>query len=487
VTTPGTEPSVEPITHLQLVDHPRYGTVVLLPDNPPLAAARILGDAGVRLHAGTARGTFPSDLTLHQQHRDADQLLRKLAEAGIECEDLTVRPATLPDRTLAYTDPSHAAPPAARITVTYEDRPAIGPAATALAKQLPGRWSASTLLLTTDWQRARFDDPWIDGALLWSVNDFIHKYAAVLHGPDNLTLLLVAHPAEPEQWIVGTQNPRGPHAPPHPNQLPLSTPIPADTATAASIIADGLLPAVREAVGAANLQPPSPTRITIRYDSEHPAAVRADVTGPEEQVAAIALISAGFTPTPEGLRLARIDGEEEFYAAQAVTELRHLGFEVEADADLDPWAAFDDDWRWGNDDMPWATREEVREVGSAAQQLHDAIATGQLVVHAHAKDSDQPIMLATFVGGQKTVELWGEDRQLTETNAWTDARQALQDFNERWGDGVKPGPPPPTSNELRMAAALARTVRSPVNAHSDTHAPAATSAGHSPQPGGRRH
>ncbi|MFD4829140.1 hypothetical protein ACFWPV_04670 [Streptomyces uncialis] len=77
--------------------------------------------------------------------------------------------------------------------------------------------------------------------------------------------------------------------------------------------------------------------------------------------------------------LARIDREEPHYSSRAAEDLAHHNHTVTVAPALQE--EIDTEWTWANYPMPWLTRDEVREVGAAAQAIHDDITAGHLTIH----------------------------------------------------------------------------------------------------------
>ncbi|MBF9071758.1 hypothetical protein [Streptacidiphilus fuscans] len=190
---------------------------------------------------------------------------------------------------------------------------------------------------------------------------------------------------------------------------------------------------------------PSATRVQVTQGVT--GAVHADHDGPDAGLARAVLISCGFRPAGQAVRLIRVDGEEEHYAAKAVRALREAGFTVTAEPHLDPEQDFsEDDQQWADYPMPWLSREEVLKVSAKAQEIFEDIRSGRLLVHAHAFDGDTPVAVATYVGGD-TVVLHGSDHLRQEIDRNSDPLPALAAFAQHYGATLRPGPAPHTMTE----------------------------------------
>ncbi|MER6331106.1 DUF317 domain-containing protein [Streptomyces sp. NPDC001034] len=196
----------------------------------------------------------------------------------------------------------------------------------------------------------------------------------------------------------------------------------------------------------------------VRLDTHptHPSAVTAVLTGAQARVASMALEAAGWSVTTTGvLVLARIDHEEPYWAADAAQHLTAEGITVEITPRLQE--AIDEEWTWPNYPMPWCTRSEIREVSDEAQKIHDAIRSGHLLIHAHARDGHTTVAVGTYLHpGGKSVYLHGEDhlRQIADT--FDSPAKALVAFEKVHAAEMCPGPAPLTDTE--RAAIAARSV-----------------------------
>ena len=259
--------------------------------------------------------------------------------------------------------------------------------------------------------------------------------------------------------------------------------------SAVSFIVDSVKELGEEVVLDLNLGHPAEPEPVHLFDAD-PAVTRVQVTqgltgavnaehhGPDDGLARAVLISCGFRPAGEAMRLIRVDGEEEHYAAKAVTALREAGFTVTADPHLDPSQEYSEaDQEWVDYPMPWLTREEVLQVSADAQRIFEDIHSGRLLVHAHAFDGDIPVAVATYLGGD-TVVLHGSDHLRQEIESHADPLHVLESFARQYGVTMAPGPAPRTMAEqlvcLDPAARIAeRTTNRPSNGSATGTSPAA--------------
>ncbi|WP_052442665.1 hypothetical protein [Streptacidiphilus neutrinimicus] len=200
----------------------------------------------------------------------------------------------------------------------------------------------------------------------------------------------------------------------------------------------------------------SGTTVRIDYLPDDAWITYAHIEGPDQALAGAVLAGAGFRQTETGWTLARIDGEAEHYSSRAVTALRTAGITVHAHAEFDPDQGYADQTQWVQHPMPWLDREEVLEVGRQAQEIFEDIATGRLVLHAHAHDGHTTVAVGSYSPGQ-SVHLHGEDYYRTESLSFSTADEALSDFTTTYGAAVVAGPPPLTPAERRVLAALGRS------------------------------
>ncbi|MEU2231287.1 DUF317 domain-containing protein [Streptomyces vietnamensis] len=210
-------------------------------------------------------------------------------------------------------------------------------------------------------------------------------------------------------------------------------------------------------------------RFTLHPD-HHPAVI-ATTTGPTADAARSHLHDLGWRSAgPAAMVLARIDCEEPHYTAEAAEQLRRYGFTTEIDPALQE--EINTEWTWANYPMPWCTREEIREVGAAAQRIHDDIAEGRLTIHLHAHDGHTVVAASSYKEGvRRHVHLHGEDhlRQETGLTFGTEA-EAVAEFYRLYGVAVRPGPAPLTSREQAVRQLLAGQ---PPSVPGETSAPAA--------------
>ncbi|MFJ4918427.1 DUF317 domain-containing protein [Streptomyces sp. NPDC088725] len=194
----------------------------------------------------------------------------------------------------------------------------------------------------------------------------------------------------------------------------------------------------------------------VRLDNHptHSSAVTAVLTGPQAHIAHRALKADGWVAVAENtLVLVRIDSEEPYWAEKAVQALNAEGITTEFTPELRE--AIDEDWTWVDYPMPWCTRSEIREVSDEAQKIYDDIRHGNLLIHAHARDSHTTVAVGTYLSGGKSVYLHGENHLRQIARTYDSPAQALVAFEEYHGVTMRPGPAPMTDTE--RAAAQART------------------------------
>lgn len=201
----------------------------------------------------------------------------------------------------------------------------------------------------------------------------------------------------------------------------------------------------------------------------------ATLSGPDTATAGAVLGLHGFRWTGERtLALARIDRDEHHHTEVAVQALHAQGITV----DLSPRLrhAIDTDWCFTVfPGMDHVDRTDIRELAATAQQIHEDITSGRLVVHAHAHDPNgTTVALATYLGSD-TIELRNQDhlRHITATHPDLTVPQALAQFQQRHHDTVRPGPAPATDTEKAIAAALTPTPPTPATPALDSGVPAA--------------
>ncbi|AZK97024.1 hypothetical protein B7R87_26510 [Streptomyces tsukubensis] len=201
--------------------------------------------------------------------------------------------------------------------------------------------------------------------------------------------------------------------------------------------------------------PEPAVHVRLALYPDHQPAVTATLTGSENTAAREILLARGFRDTaaePGVMVLARIDREEPYYAARAAEDLARHGCHTVIEPALQE--EIDTEWTWGNYPMDWLTRDEVREVSAAAQEIHDDIASGRLTIHLHAHDGWTTVAVGTHQDGRH-LHLHGEDhlRQISGVHG-TEA-EAVAEFHRLYSVAVRPGPAPATETERAAAAALA--------------------------------
>ncbi|WP_329025727.1 DUF317 domain-containing protein [Streptomyces sp. NBC_00690] len=210
------------------------------------------------------------------------------------------------------------------------------------------------------------------------------------------------------------------------------------------------------------------TRVRLDRHPDHPDAVTATLagTGAGADTVRALLTGHGFRPLDAvTMVLARIDHEEPHHAQQAATALRSAGAAVEITPGLQD--EMDTEWTWADYPMPWLTRDEIREVSQEAQQIHDDIAAGRLVIHRHAHDGHTTVAVGTYPGG-KSIHLHGENHLRQTTLVYDTTAEALREFDHLYTDAVRPGPALATETEQGAAAALAGTSAAGAGAPSET-------------------
>ncbi|MGI5438691.1 hypothetical protein ACQEV4_15125 [Streptomyces shenzhenensis] len=92
-------------------------------------------------------------------------------------------------------------------------------------------------------------------------------------------------------------------------------------------------------------------------------------------------------------------------------------------------------------------------MSNEAQQIHDDIRHGRLIIHAHADDSGTTVAVGTYRDTGKSVYLHGENhlRQIADT--FDSPAQALLAFERLHGDTMRPGPAPVSDTERAAAEA----------------------------------
>ncbi|MFF9494359.1 DUF317 domain-containing protein [Streptomyces flaveolus] len=218
---------------------------------------------------------------------------------------------------------------------------------------------------------------------------------------------------------------------------------------------------------------PADAHIHFALHPDHHPGVVATASGPTADAARTHLHGFGFRSTgPDTMVLARIDREAPFYTAKAAHLLQRYGFTTEIDAALQQ--EIDTEWTWGNYPMPWCSREEIRAVSAAAQRIHDDIAEGRLIIHAHADDGHTTVAVGSCPSGvHRHVHLHGENHLRQITHYRDTEAEALAEFHRLYSVAVRPGPAPLTD--------LERTVRHVLHGKSTPGPPARPPLRHRPR------
>lgn len=193
----------------------------------------------------------------------------------------------------------------------------------------------------------------------------------------------------------------------------------------------------------------------VRLDllPDHLPAVTALLSGPDSAAARTVLLSHGFHDTGEhAMILARIDREEPYYTQRAAEDLLHHGYTATIDPALQE--EIDTEWTWDNHPMPGLTRDEIRQVGAAAQEIHDDIAAGRLAIHLHARDGWTTVAVGSYNDGRH-VHLHGENHLRVISSTHDSDVEAVAEFHRLHSVAVRPGPAAATDTERAVAAALA--------------------------------
>lgn len=103
--------------------------------------------------------------------------------------------------------------------------------------------------------------------------------------------------------------------------------------------------------------------------------------------------------------------------------------------------------------MSWLTRSEIRNVSDQAQQIHDDIRHGRLLIHAHADDDGATVAVGTFRDTGKSVYLHGENHLRCVAGTFDSIAEALTAFERTHHDTLRPGPAPMTDTERQSAQA----------------------------------
>ncbi|MEU3599326.1 DUF317 domain-containing protein [Streptomyces sp. NPDC006798] len=198
--------------------------------------------------------------------------------------------------------------------------------------------------------------------------------------------------------------------------------------------------------------PDSPVHVRLALHPVHRSAVTAAFTGAPPAEVREVLLSHGFRDTEPGVMvLARIDREEPHYTARAVGALARRGHRTTVDPALQE--EIDTEWTWGGYPMPWLTRDEIREVGAAAQVIHDDIVSGRLTIRLHAHDGYTIVAVGTHEDGRH-LHFHGEDHLRQITGVYDTETEAVADFHRLHTVAVRPGPAPATETERAAAEAL---------------------------------
>ncbi|MEU3629126.1 DUF317 domain-containing protein [Streptomyces fradiae] len=215
---------------------------------------------------------------------------------------------------------------------------------------------------------------------------------------------------------------------------------------------------------------PADAHVRFALHSDHQPAVIATTTGPTADAARSHLHDHGFRSTgPTTMVLARIDHEAPHYTAQAAEQLRRYGFTTEIDPALQE--EIDTEWTWANYSMPWCSRAEIRQVGAAAQRIHDDIAEGRLTIHLHADDGHTTVAVGSYATGvRRHVHLHGENHLRQVSTSYDTEAEAVAEFHRLYSVAVRPGPAPLTDLEQTVRRLLAGTTPS---TSEGTSAPAA--------------
>ncbi|MFJ7192157.1 DUF317 domain-containing protein [Streptomyces bacillaris] len=215
---------------------------------------------------------------------------------------------------------------------------------------------------------------------------------------------------------------------------------------------------------------PADAHVRFALHPDHQPAVIATTTGPTADAARSHLYDHGFRSTgPTTMVLARIDHEEPHYTAKAAEQLRRYGFTTEIDPALQE--EVDTEWTWANYSMPWCSRAEIREVGAAAQRIHDDIATGRLTIHLHADDGHTIVAVGSYATGvRRHVHLHGENHLRQVSTSYDTEAEAVAEFHRLYSVAVRPGPAPLTDLERAVRWLL---VGQPTSTTEETSAPAA--------------
>ncbi|MEV0472540.1 DUF317 domain-containing protein, partial [Streptomyces prunicolor] len=201
--------------------------------------------------------------------------------------------------------------------------------------------------------------------------------------------------------------------------------------------------------------PAAPRDVHVLLDTHpaHPSAVTAHLTGTQHLLAQPLLSDRGFEPLNEHtMVLARIDHDEPYQTNEAVQELTDAGITTEVTPRLRE--AIHNEWTWDDHPLSWQTDHQLRQLHTEAQQIHDDIRHGHLIVHAHAQDDEGTTMaVATYRVTGKSVHLYGEDHLRGPSGTFDSIADALTAFERAFGDTLRPGPAPMTDTERQTAHA----------------------------------
>ncbi|MFE4664511.1 DUF317 domain-containing protein [Streptomyces sp. NPDC056716] len=194
--------------------------------------------------------------------------------------------------------------------------------------------------------------------------------------------------------------------------------------------------------------------VVLDTHPDHPSAVTATITGTQTPIPHTGLEAADWIPVAENvLVLARIDGQEPYLAAGAARHLAADGVTVEITPRLRE--AIARPWIWAHMHRYTHTESDLRDLCNTAQEIHDDIHHGRLLIHAHGQSTDaNPATLAvgTYVSTGKSVHLRGQDHLRQITSTFDSPAQALRLFEQLYGD-VRLGSAPLTDTELETARA----------------------------------
>ncbi|MFE5298101.1 DUF317 domain-containing protein [Streptomyces sp. NPDC056632] len=216
---------------------------------------------------------------------------------------------------------------------------------------------------------------------------------------------------------------------------------------------------------------PADAHIHFALHPDHHPGVIATTSGPTADAARSHLHDLGWRSTsPTSMVLARIDREEPYYTTMAAELLQSHGFTTEIGPALQE--KIDTEWTWGNHPFPWSTREEIREVGAAAQRIHDDIANARLVIHLHAHDGHNTVAVGSYTTGvRRHVHLHGENHLRQISTSYDDESEAIAEFHRLYSVAVRPGPAPLTDLEKTVRRALRGHTTASPSAKSTATAP----------------